>query len=177
MARPRLPRPRLPARRRAGTKAPAAPRYTIDASVFVNAFNTFEVGHAESLELLTAVQASADPVIVPSLLLVEVASALARSTNDEAGALRYARAIAGLEHVTIVPLNAAAADAAAGLAAVHRLRGADAVYAAVASRHGTALVSRDDEQRKRANGVVACVTPGEALRQRRPVGHRRASTP
>jgi predicted nucleic acid-binding protein len=72
----------------------AAPRYTIDASVFVNDFNPFEVGHAESLELLTAVQASADPVIVPSLLLAEVASALARSTNDGAGALQYARAIA-----------------------------------------------------------------------------------
>jgi predicted nucleic acid-binding protein len=49
------------------------------------------------------------------------------------------------------------------LAAAHRLRGADAVYLAVARRYGTTLVSRDDEQRTRGAAVASCKTPEEAL--------------
>jgi hypothetical protein len=40
-------------------------RYTVDASVFVTAFNLNDDGHAQSLDFLAALQQSADPVIVP----------------------------------------------------------------------------------------------------------------
>ena len=43
-------------------------------------------------------------------------------------------------HLTMTP---AVARQAAGLAAAHRLRGADAVYVAVAVRYGTVLITRD----------------------------------
>jgi len=138
-------------------------RYTIDASVFVNAFNRHEEGHAKSLQILSAIQESGDPVIVPTLLVAEIASAVARATEDTAGALQYAMATAALPHLTLVALTAAVARQAADLAATHRLRGADAVYIAVARRYGTTIVSRDDEQRIRGAAVVACQTPEEAL--------------
>lgn len=69
------------------TKADEVRRFTVDASVFVNAFNPHETGHAKSLAFLTAVQERADSVIVPALLLVEVASAISRATDDTQGAL------------------------------------------------------------------------------------------
>ena len=72
-------------------------------------------------------------------------------------------AAAALPHVTLVSLTAAVARLAADLAATHRLRGADAIYVAVARRYGTTIVSRDDEQRARGAAVVACQTPEEAL--------------
>jgi predicted nucleic acid-binding protein len=139
-------------------------RYTVDASVFVNAFNPHEAGHAESLLILSATQERGDPVIVPALLVPEVASAIARATDDGRGAIQYANAMAALPHLTFVSLTAAVARQAADLAATHRLRGADAVYVAVARRYGTILVSRDDEQRTRGAAIVVCQTPEEALK-------------
>jgi len=129
----------------------------------VNAFNPHEDGHAESLQILTAVLERGDPIIVPALLLPEMASAVARVTDDSVGALQYANATAALPHLTLVTLTPAMARQAAELASTHRLRGADAVYLAVARRYGTTLVSRDDEQRARGSAVAPCQTPEEAL--------------
>ena len=102
-------------------------------------------------------------MIVPTLLVPEIASAVARASDDSAGAVQYANAAAALPHLTLVTLTPAMARQAAELAATHRLRGADAVYLAVARRYGTTLVSRDEEQRVRGSGVVTCQTPEEAL--------------
>jgi predicted nucleic acid-binding protein len=103
-------------------------------------------------------------VIVPTLLVPEIASSVARATDDTAGALQYAIATAALPHLTLVSLTAAVARQTADLAATHRLRDADAVYVAVARRYGTTIVSRDDEQRTRGAAVVTCATPEEALK-------------
>jgi predicted nucleic acid-binding protein len=157
----------MAARKRMARAHRAAPtpslRYTVDASVFVNAFNPHEEGHAASLQILAAIQERGDPVIVPTLLVPEVASAVARATDDRVGARQYANATAALPHLTLVSLTTAVARQAADLAATHRLRGADSVYVAVARRYGTTLVSRDDEQRTRGAAVVVCQTPEEAL--------------
>jgi predicted nucleic acid-binding protein len=153
---------RVPRRSRR-SRRPASLRYTIDASVFVNAFNPHEEGHAASLQLLVTIQERGDPVMVPTLLVPEIASAVARASGDSAGALQYADAAAALPNFTLVALTAAMARQAAELAATHRLRGADAVYLAVARRYGTTLVSRDDEQRARGAAVAPCRTPEEAL--------------
>lgn len=138
-------------------------RFTVDASVFVNAFNPHETGHAASLRVLSAIQERGDPIIVPALLLTEVASAIARATDDTAGAVAYVDAIAALSNVTLVTMTSAVARQAADLAATHRLRGADALYVAVSLRYGTVLVTRDGEQRKRGAAAVLCQTPEEAL--------------
>jgi predicted nucleic acid-binding protein len=134
--------------------------------VFINAFNPHEEGHAESLAILGAITEGGDPIVVPTLLLPEIASAAARASDDGTGALQYAAATAGLPHLTLVSLTPTTARQAAELAASHRLRGADAVYVAVARRYGTTLVSRDEEQRSRGSAVVTCHTPEEALRAR-----------
>jgi predicted nucleic acid-binding protein len=145
---------------------PPSSRYTIDASVFVNAFNPHEHGHADSLAFLNDIHERSVPVILPALVLTEVASAIARATDDDVGAIEFASTLAGLPHVTIVALTAAVAREAAQLAAMHRLRGADAVYAAIARRYATTLVTRDEQQRQRASDVVPCLTPQEALDRR-----------
>lgn len=131
--------------------------------MFLNAFNPHEDGHAGSLAILEAIQRRGDPIIVPTLIIPEVAAAIARTTDDSAGAVHFAQAAAALPHLTIVSLTPAVARQAAELAAAHRLRGADAIYVAVARRYGTTLVSRDIEQRTRGSAVVSCVSPEQAL--------------
>ena len=52
---------------------------------------------------------------------------------------------------------------AAVLAGKYRLRGADAVYTAVAQQYGTTLVSRDREHLTRVAGIVLALHPAVAL--------------
>lgn len=137
--------------------------YTVDASVFLSAFNPREPDHAESQELLKRMQDAAKPIAVPTLLLPEVAAAIGRGQGDPALARRFAEALKQLPHVIWVPLDSALADQATDLAAQHRLRGSDAVYAAVAVRFGSILVTLDKQQRERVAGAVATRTPAEAL--------------
>ena len=157
------------ARQRRRAAAPAGEagstqRFTVDASVFVNAFNPHEAGHAASLEFLAAVHRQAIPVIIPSLAAVEIASAIARAADDTEGALAYLSAVLGLPCLSVIQLTGPLSRQAATLAATHRLRGADAIYVAVARRYGTTLVSRDREQRARGAAVVDCRTPEAAFR-------------
>ncbi len=63
----------------------------------------------------------------------------------------------------LIFLSRALALAAANLAALHRLRGADAVYAAVAQQYGTTLISLDGEHLRRLAGIVPVLTPADAL--------------
>ena len=120
--------------------------YTIDASVFLNAFNPAEAGHAESNRLLTLLQARAIPMIVPTLVLPEVAATISRVRNDASLAHSFTSQLERLPNLMLIALDTTLAQQAAEAAAEHRLRGSDAVYAAVALRFGSILVTLDREQ-------------------------------
>jgi predicted nucleic acid-binding protein len=136
---------------------------TVDASVFLNAFNPYEAGHENSLCLLSHAQAQAVPIVVPTLLLPEVAAAVSRGRQDAALARDFASTLRRLPHLVWVPLDETLARQAADVAAQHCLRGSDAVYVAVALRFGSTLVTLDREQRERVADAVTARFPAEAL--------------
>jgi predicted nucleic acid-binding protein len=135
----------------------------VDASVFLNAFNPYEAGHEDSHRLLTHLQEQAIPIIVPTLLLPEVAAAVSRGRQDEALAREFALALSRLPHLVLVPLDDTLAYQATEMAARYRLRGSDAVYAAVALRFGSTLVTRDRDQQERVSDAIAARYPSEVL--------------
>jgi predicted nucleic acid-binding protein len=137
--------------------------YTVDASVFLNAFNPYEVGYEESHRLLARLQEQSVPIIVPTLLLPEVAAAVSRGREDASLAREFAAALSRLPHLVLVPLDMALAQQAADVAAQYRLRGSDAVYAAVALRFGSILVTLDREQRERVAEALTSCYPADAL--------------
>ena len=139
--------------------------FTIDASVHVNALSPAEEGSPESQAFVERVSRRPWPVVSPTLLLVEVAAAVARVFDDIGRAMAMARAIRGLPGQMWVPLNEALAEDAARLASECRVRGADAVYAAVAWRYGATLVTRDRQQLERLQPALLVLTPAEALAQ------------
>jgi predicted nucleic acid-binding protein len=139
--------------------------FTIDASVFINAFNPYEEGHEDSHRLLGAIQGRAIPMIVPTLVLPEVAATIARGRNDGVLGYQFADALGRLPYLYLVDLDKATASKASEIAAAHRLRGADAVYAAVAWRFGAELVTRDRQQRDRVAAVLTVHSPAQALAQ------------
>ena len=135
--------------------------YTVDASVFLNAFNPGEPDHDVSFKLIARMQAQAVPIVVPTLLLPEVAGTIARGRGDSELARRFAATLRRLRHIVLVPLDAETAQQAANVAARHRLRGSDAVYAAIALRFATTLITLDQDQRLRVSPVLRARLPAE----------------
>ena len=137
--------------------------YTVDASVFVNGFNPYEAGHEESRRLLALLQEQAAPIVVPTLLLPEVAAAIGRGRQDADLAREFAAALSRLPHLVLIPLDTILARQAADVAAQYQLRSSDAVYAAVALRFGSTLITLDREQRERVASALPTRYPAEAL--------------
>jgi len=137
--------------------------FTVDASVFLNAFNPFEAGHEESQRLLARLQEKAFPIIVPALLQPEAAAAIGRGRGDPELARQFVAALRRLPHLVWVPLDEGLAAQAADVAAQHGLRGSDAVYLAVALRFGSTLVTLDREQRERVAPTAVARYPAEIL--------------
>jgi len=137
--------------------------YTVDASVFLNAFNPAEAGQAESNRLLALLQEQAIPIIVPTLVLPEVAATIGRVHGDAYLARNFASTLSRVPNLMLIALDTPLARQAADLAAQHRLRGSDAVYAAVALRFGSALITLDREQHDRMPSVIVSRYPAEML--------------
>lgn len=140
-----------------------AATWTIDASVFLHAFNPYEPGYAESQRFLSLVQERATPIIVPTMLLPELAATVSRGRGDADLARQFADAVGRLPHLILVPVEPILARQAVQVAADHRLRSSDAVYAAVALRFGSTLVSLDREHLARMGQVLTVRSPSAAL--------------
>jgi predicted nucleic acid-binding protein len=139
--------------------------YTIDASVHVSALNPAEADSATSQAFLALVRQHRIPLFCPTLLLVEVAAAVARALDDADRAVALAEALRGLPNQTLVPLDESLADCAVALAATARLRGADAVYAAVSQQYGTTLITLDRQQLDRLSSLVSTALPADVLNE------------
>jgi predicted nucleic acid-binding protein len=137
--------------------------YTVDASVWVNAFDQREPGHLVSRQFLEVLRVQALPIIVPNLVLIEVAGAISRTRRAPAQAQAFATALRRLPHVTVRVLDEVCALHALTLAAQHGLRGADAVYAAVAREAASMLVTLDNEHLTRLVNLLTVCTPAVAL--------------
>jgi predicted nucleic acid-binding protein len=132
---------------------------TIDASVFVNAFSPTEAGSDESFEFINATKRKGIPIIVPVLVLPEISAAIARRQNNTDLALNLVRELRLFSNITFVDVDEILAHLAVDIAADRRLRGSDAVYAAVALRFGTELVTLDREQLERLPEVIPVRAP------------------
>ena len=73
--------------------------------------------------------------------------------------MRTIRAVLSLPRVRRHALNDALADRAAALAARCRLRGADAIYVALAEALDQPLITLDQEILDRSSGVIKTITP------------------
>ncbi len=137
--------------------------YTLDANVFVRDLDSRDPNHPVCRALLEQLAQARIPIVAPALLLSEVAGALSRETRNPMSGRTAITILQTLPNLTLVALDAALAQAAAEIAADRLLRGADAVYVAVARQYGCTLVTLDQEQRERGAALVRTQTPAEAL--------------
>ncbi len=132
-----------------------------DASLWVSVLLPEDVHHAASRAWLMARTHAGQAVIAPWILFAEVAGAVTRRTgqpNLGASTLQQLENAPGMQ---LVQVDAWLGRLAAQLAIQLSLRGADAVYVAVAHRAGIPLVTWDAQQCQRASALVPAYTPDE----------------
>lgn len=132
----------------------------VDASVWSSAELGRELDHHISLEWRERQIRRGVSLFIPSLALTEVAGAVARATGDVLRGAEAVRTMEAIRSLKVFPLGDELMKHATALAARLRLRGADAVYVALAHRRGLPLVTWDSEVRERAAPLVRVVRPG-----------------
>jgi predicted nucleic acid-binding protein len=135
----------------------------VDASVWVAIFRGNDVHHGSSVQLLQAAVAKQHDLHIPNLALAEIAGVFARQTGNARLATRTLRAVLALPGLQRHELTDALADRAALQAARCKLRGADAVYVALAESLDAPLISLDREILDRSRRLVTVKTPGQWL--------------
>ncbi len=132
----------------------------VDASVYVALINVHEEAHAESWAWLRDVHARSEEIAAPVILVPEVAAAISRGLDEPTLAWRAVQQILSRNVVELVPVASPMAERAADIAIDHRIRGADALYVALAEHRSDELVTLDRQQLERGAAVVAARRPG-----------------
>ncbi len=131
----------------------------VDASVWVSSLVAQDTHHLSSRRWLQHHLAIGTSLIVPTLVLAEVAGAISRRTAITELGRQAAAEILHVPGLRLVPLDADLGEEAARVAADHRLRGADAVYVATAHMLSVPLSTLDEELEVRVGGFIAIVHP------------------
>ena len=127
---------------------------TLDANIWVAAFDVRDRFHERSATFLRAVASVERELHAPAFLLVEVACALARRSGDaEVGTAAVVR-LQAHPSLTLHAVDAQLLGMATDLGARHWLRGADALYAATAELTRAPLISWDEELVTRAGATA-----------------------
>jgi len=134
---------------------------TIDASVFVSAFTPTEPAHQVSKAFMLGVREQSIPIIVPVLVFPEISAALSRGQGKPELGKAFVQELRNFPNTTFIDVDDNIAILAVEIAANNRLRGSDAVYAAVALRFGTELITLDREQLDRLPKVLPVRAPQE----------------
>ena len=130
-----------------------------DASVWVSRFLNDDAFHAASLRWLTEMIADERAVVAPASMLAEVAGAIARRTGKTQMGYEVVQRIRRVPSLQLVAIDPDLGNYAAEIASSYRLRGADAIYVAVAHRLQLPLVSWDREQLERAASLIRTSSP------------------
>lgn len=135
----------------------------VDASVWVAGVLEKDAHHEVSLSFMHRFVKERQIATVPLLAWPEIAGAVARRTGDPDRGMRAAELIIAQAWVKGVSLDASLASESMRLAAELRLRGADAVYVALAATCREPLITLDAEMLERARGVAEVFTPEQWL--------------
>ncbi len=139
--------------------------YVIDASVHVADARPQEPYHAEARALMARVAARNLPVLLPEIVLAEVAAGISRGTGQIALAQRLVGVLRRVPQFRFVPVEHTLGDLAAEIAASHQIRGCDALYVALAQQWDAILITLDRQQRERVPTYIIARSPAEELAQ------------
>jgi predicted nucleic acid-binding protein len=130
-----------------------------DASVWVSIFYHDDANRNATRRWLKRYLSENGKMVAPMLLVAEVSGAMARRTALSRLGHRALRRLVTDTSMRLVPMDDSLVMVAAELAADCRLRGADALYVALAYTLNVPLLTWDQEQIARVQGVIQAGTP------------------
>ena len=134
-------------------------RLTIDANVWIGALDIHDPFFETCRSCLLKANEQSATLYSPLLLPIEVAATIGRKTHDARYGRSAARWVRDFRGHRWQPLSEDVADVAERFAATLFLRGADAVYAAVAHLSDAVLLTYDAEVIERTSGTLRAMTP------------------
>ena len=136
--------------------------YVVDASVWVSYFMQTEATHSASRDWITQKADAGIPILGPGHVLAEISGAVARRTGREELGRVTCTVIDQLPPFQLIPIDRELADISASIAASTRIKGADAVYVALALLMNSPLVTWDKEQLTRGSPIIETLSPAPA---------------
>ena len=130
----------------------------VDASIWVARLVPQDEFHLLCKEWLDEQRTAGVMLISPTLFLVEVAGAISRRTGDSALAEYAIQKLKQSPALRLVEMNQEVVETAISLAANLGMRGADAIYVAVAQHLNLSLVTLDEDQKSKASKVIPVET-------------------
>ncbi|MEO8478137.1 MAG: type II toxin-antitoxin system VapC family toxin [Gemmatimonadota bacterium] len=131
----------------------------VDASVWISAVDAGDPMHSSAADCLAALGRRQIQIVVPRLARIEVACALSRRFGSAEVSREVAAALFDATFVIEEDLDGVLSSRAVLLGTTTKLRGADALYAAIAEREGAPLITLDRELLERSGAV----SPGQWL--------------
>ena len=137
--------------------------YVVDASVWASYYIPDDIFYPISREWIRRQVEVLEVITAPAILLAEVGGAVSRRTGDSQQAFEALALMQRLPNFQVLEVDASLARFSADLAVDLRLRGADALYVALAQRLDIPLITWDREQLQRGIAAVTALTPEAAL--------------
>jgi len=131
----------------------------VDASVFVSRLLRTDPNHSVTCAWFESRDRADGLLVVPALMPPEVAGAIGRRIRDSRVTRRAVEKLLRIPALRVVAVDRALSGRAMTLAAELRLRGADAIYVAVAQRLELPLVTWDREQHDRSGQTISARRP------------------
>lgn len=138
----------------------------VDSSVFVSAINPAEPQHAISRRFFESLSAKEGTVIIPWLVVLEVANTLARYGSLFSHFPNTERFFNRFDTYILRPIDEQFARQSIVFLPILKLTSADAIIAATAAINQAELISWNRQLLKSAQQIVAVRTPEEFLQEK-----------
>ncbi len=119
--------------------------FTLDASVFISAFQKGEKNHLAAREILAKINTDKIALVNHALFFFEILCAIQRKTGDSSVTMKTLNAAKALPMAKYVPIDRRLYANQETFVTELGLRGADAIYLAVAKEHKARLLTFDRE--------------------------------
>src|SRR5436189_5292441 len=120
----------------------------IDASVWVSRLLPTDANHQRAIAWVDNHIMNGGSFAAPLILVIEIAASVSRNTGNPLDARIAVRQLYLLPNMQLLAMDQPLVNESTDLAADYGLRGADAMYVAVAKRLGVSLVTFDGYQLK-----------------------------